>query len=1085
MVIDPHDVHSREDLQAALRGFFTAAGLSYQQTAEAAGVAAPNTIHDWVHGKAFPHWKNLAPVLGVWGITEAGRVRSWKDAHERARTDSRNRPGVPLQEVIDPFSLEVHELITVGPDTGLPALPAYVPRAHDERLAAVVDRALSGRSGLAVLLGESSSGKTRALWEALAPLRARGGWRLWHPPRARHNELADGLSRIGPGTVVWLNETQRYFLAEAPEGRDGLAGELGAVLNDARRAPVLILGSLWSEHYRALCADPSSATRRLFQATVIEVPGRFAGADLAAMRGAAEQDPRLAVAYERAEDGEITQYLAGGPELVDRYEHQAGVTARAVIEAAMDALRMGHPNVLPFTLLRDAASAYLSDTVWDCLDENWFETALAETGHPCKGARGPITPIRERPVPTRAGRMPGRRTGSPSGEPVYQLADYLDQHGRRRRAAVIPPIGFWEAAAAHADPEAQHVLGGAAQSRGLYRDAAQLWKNAAGQGHRGALQELLTMLDYLFLDDPHPAARAWAWAATHLAVDDPDGVVWLLDEMREAGAHEQVRTLLERDPATHVALDVPDKVVLLLHGLRRAGAHEQVTVLLERCPAAHVALDDPRGVVCLLRGLQEAGAHDQVQGLLERDPAAHVALDDMVGVVWLLDWLRETEAHEQVRVLLGRNPAAHGAFDYPDGVDLLLRVLRRAGAQEQVEVLLERAAAHVALDSPGEVGRVLEWLAEAGAHEKVRILLERDPATHVALDDSSGVARLLEGLRQAGAHDQVRTLLERDPAGQVAVDEPHSMTQLLDGLRQAGAHDQVRTLLGRNPATRVALDYRAGVARMLDGLRRAGAYEQVQVLAERAAAHVALDNPRWVRRLRKELRQVRSHEQRQELLGRAAAHVTLDSPDEVNWLLDGLRRAGAQKHVQVLAKRAAAHISLDNPAGLARLLDGLAQAGAHEQMQELLERAAAHIGLDNPAGLARPLDGPAQAGAHEQMQELLERAAAHIGLDNPAGVAWVLDWMREVGAHDHMRVLLERAPAAHAAFDNPFRLAPLQNALRKAGAHEQEETLFQRASAAGLLRYLTHTQSTQRKGIGFGQEPDHSPAAPWSWHDLE
>ncbi len=88
-----------------------------------------------------------------------------------------------LEEVTDPFALEVHR--PVQPEDlqpGLPALPAYVPREHDTELGSVVRAAAEGRSGIAVLVGGSSTGKTRACWEALQLLRDRPEeWRLWHP----------------------------------------------------------------------------------------------------------------------------------------------------------------------------------------------------------------------------------------------------------------------------------------------------------------------------------------------------------------------------------------------------------------------------------------------------------------------------------------------------------------------------------------------------------------------------------------------------------------------------------------------------------------------------------------------------------------------------------------------------------------------------------------------------------------------------------------------------------------------------------------------------------------------------------------
>ena len=62
---------------------------------------------------------------------------------------------------------------------GLPVLPPYVPREHDQVLGQVMRAAVGGRSGIAVLVGGSSTGKTRACWEALDLLRGQDPpWRL-------------------------------------------------------------------------------------------------------------------------------------------------------------------------------------------------------------------------------------------------------------------------------------------------------------------------------------------------------------------------------------------------------------------------------------------------------------------------------------------------------------------------------------------------------------------------------------------------------------------------------------------------------------------------------------------------------------------------------------------------------------------------------------------------------------------------------------------------------------------------------------------------------------------------------------------
>ncbi|MER6803257.1 helix-turn-helix domain-containing protein [Streptomyces sp. NPDC000678] len=87
-------------------------------------------------------------------------------------------PGRPIT-ACDPLELEVHP--AAAPTAQLAsrpqraALPAYVPRPHDNRLAEIVREAKAGQSRMAVLVGTSSTGKTRACWEAIQPLQRKVG----------------------------------------------------------------------------------------------------------------------------------------------------------------------------------------------------------------------------------------------------------------------------------------------------------------------------------------------------------------------------------------------------------------------------------------------------------------------------------------------------------------------------------------------------------------------------------------------------------------------------------------------------------------------------------------------------------------------------------------------------------------------------------------------------------------------------------------------------------------------------------------------------------------------------------------------
>ena len=69
---------------------------------------------------------------------------------------------------------------------------------------------------------------------------------MWHPidPSRPDAALAE-LLRIGPRTVVWLNEAQVYLqVADGGLGERVAAG-LRELLRDAGRAPVLVLATLW------------------------------------------------------------------------------------------------------------------------------------------------------------------------------------------------------------------------------------------------------------------------------------------------------------------------------------------------------------------------------------------------------------------------------------------------------------------------------------------------------------------------------------------------------------------------------------------------------------------------------------------------------------------------------------------------------------------------------------------------------------------------------------------------------------------------------------------------------------------------
>jgi uncharacterized protein YidB (DUF937 family) len=941
----------------------------------AAGGPTLNTIGSWIvtFNNLHPEDKGLpgqpgrdtiGRIIGDAGIppSQADMVTVVTVLARAARWDTRDvvrracdlwvaaymaRPvGVPLEDAADPFALEVHRPFEPeGVFAGLPLLPPYVLRVHDGRLAQVVARAVEGISVMAVLVAGSSAGKTRACWEALEPLRRVGGWRLWHPRDPDRPEAAlEGLPQVGPRTVVWLNEAQEYF-----GGGNGerVAAMLRSLLADPARAPVLVLGTLWPEHHDTLTRNPASQVRLLLDGTVIEVPAAFASADLSALRRAGKTDPRLAQAVLRAEDGQVAQYLAGGPALLERFS-AAPPAAKAMICAAMDARRLGMGPALPLAFLEDAALGYLPGTEMDALSEDWAQQALVYSVVPCKGTRGPLTCLRRSVRPRRSRNSLDQESDT---ELAYRLADYLDQHGRTQRARQIPPPEFWLAAAAHAVPDDQAALAAAAYSRGLYQDAAQLRKNAAACGNaraacalvaspikldpvgasllrwsaeidfsdadeaaqqidrlvnvddlgRGVIAAAVRLAEAMRVRLPklRPAdPRAARWAAAHISLSDPARVADLLDSLRIAGAGQHIVILLGRDPAVHADLADLVGVASLLDSLLMAGAGEQAAALASRA-VAHADLSDLAGVASLLRSLRKVGVGEQATALLSRDPAAHARLGNPGGVASLLSSLREAGAGERVAALLARDPAAHADLSKLSGVSLLLASLQDAGAGEQAAALASRAAAHADLSNPDGVASLLDSLRIAGAGEQVAALLARDPAAHADLSDPGGVALLLNSLRNVGAGEQAAALASR-AAAHADLSDSDGVAHLLNSLREASTAGQAAMLLGRDPAAHANLTKLSGVARLLNSLQDGGAGEQAAALASRATAH---------------------------------ANLRDSDPSGVAELLDSLRAAGAGELAIALASRAAVHANLGSlyPYGAARLLDSLRAVGAGEE----------------------------------------------------------------------------------------------------------------------------------------------------------
>ena len=523
----------------------------------------------------------------------------------------------------------------------MPALTPYVRRGHDAELEELAKAAARGESRVAVVYGESSTGKTRACWEMLAPLRtASPAWRLWDPIDL--DGLIAGLPLVGPRTVIWLNEAKEY-LDTADEAGEKAAAALRKLTRDPSRGPVLVIATLWHGDWVTLTkaprppytADRHRQARELLAGRGHRVPAEFSPADPSELKRLSAADPRLAEAVDRAPGRRVIQYLAGAPLLKSRYD-SLSMPAKALVYAAMDARRMGHGKALPLELLAGAADGYVPGDDPDLQsDGDWLSTAIDSASEPvARGIEGPLTKVRTRARHRRGQRLGHEELASP-GE-CYYLADYLDQQGRLERHDIIPPATFWDAAM-NTTASDMAALAYSARRRGLTRTAATLGKQAAPQS-AWAAAELVETMSHVCPDDQEPAL----WSAQHAPVTQTDGVTHLINVVRDRAGAQFLAPLLARQPGARASLQDPHAIADLIYALEQVEASEQAEVLADRA-ARDATLSRPSAVADLLGHLQEQGKTLQAAAvpaeILAERAAREVPLDNPWEVATLLDAL--------------------------------------------------------------------------------------------------------------------------------------------------------------------------------------------------------------------------------------------------------------------------------------------------------------------------------------------------------------------------------------------------------------------------------------------------------------
>jgi hypothetical protein len=314
-----------------------------------------------------------------------------------------------------PRELGIHSAIPT--DSGDDELPAYVKRDFDFPLRTALASRLPERGNFVVMVGGSSTGKTRSLYEAVYELVP--NWSLAQPAAAA--ELLEWKNAPPRDTVFWLDELHHYLGSHPP-----LTSECVRALV---RHGNLVVGTLWPDQYGRWTAGREDIHLLVKSAFVVPVPASLNDSELATAEKIAREDSRIENALKSEEVG-MTQVLAGGPRLVMCWEQPANTYAKAMITAAADAHRLGIVSPLSEELLADAMFGYLRPRYRVRPTEYWLTQALPHTTEPLYGDVSPLVPVDA----GRAGTLAG-----------YTIADYLAQHVRRRRRTDPIPHETWYA----------------------------------------------------------------------------------------------------------------------------------------------------------------------------------------------------------------------------------------------------------------------------------------------------------------------------------------------------------------------------------------------------------------------------------------------------------------------------------------------------------------------------------------------------------------------------------------------------------------------------------------------------------------
>ncbi|MFI8201588.1 tetratricopeptide repeat protein [Streptomyces sp. NPDC085937] len=366
-----------------------------------------------------------------------------------------------LGTVESPVHLGVHPSPS-GRD-GEPQLPPYVPRDCDTLLRDAL-RTTSAAGGLVLVLGESTSGKSRCAFEAAHAIVP--DHRLLHVPP---QELISGLESIPDGmrVIVWLDDLEHYL---------GPARLSAPWLRLMRQKGVVLLATMRVEEYSRLRSALTDDGHRLVsddilrQADhVIRVDRRWSSSELD--RASRYKDSRLSEALQRSHEYGLGEYLAAGPDLMTAWlngwapgAHPRGA---AIVAAGVDLRRAGVHAPIPLALLEQLHGHYLRGRGGARLRPEPFPQAMEWATAQVRATTGLLLPS--------------------EFEGHFTVFDYLvDTTQRDTNTSPVPEV-IWDAALQIVTEADRTTVAEAAVSEEQYDIAEGIFRELVDAGNEDAL----------------------------------------------------------------------------------------------------------------------------------------------------------------------------------------------------------------------------------------------------------------------------------------------------------------------------------------------------------------------------------------------------------------------------------------------------------------------------------------------------------------------------------------------------------------------------------------------------------------------